>query len=122
MKINGGICIMLYLCVLAASCSCFQKHIHALTTKVNDFFGKKLFKNDNTSPVWDLKQDGQDVASQCTDTDEKYHLFGINWRSINSKITSNWWIIAVSSLLSIIIFWQIQQYNMRRRVKYSTDK
>lgn len=115
MKIDAGIYVIIYLCVLAASCSCFQKYIHTITAKVNELFGKQLCKDDNTPPVWEINPDGLSVVSQCYNTDDKFYMFGVNWKNISSKVANNWWIIAISSLLPFIVFWRIQ-HNMRKRV------
>jgi len=118
MRIDTGTLILVYLCVLVVSCSCFQKHIQALNAKVNELFGKKVSDDENNiPPVLKPEHIGSSV-SQTNNTDDKFHMFGINWRNICSKITNNWWIIAVSSLLPFILFWRIQ-YNMRNRVDSS---
>lgn len=115
MKIDVGKCIIVYSCLLAVSCSCFHKHIQALTTKVNELFGRKSYEDDTTPPVWKLNND-KPVVSQFNNSDEKLQLlFGINWTNIRSKMANNWWIIAVSSLLSFIVFWRMQ-YNMKKKV------
>lgn len=116
MKIDAGKCIIVCLCIFVVSCSCFQRHIQALTAKVNELFGKKPCEDDSTPPSWKLDHD-RPVVSQCSNNDDKFYLFGINWRSISSKVTNNWWIIAVSSLLPFIVFWRIQ-YNMRNKVNF----
>lgn len=113
MKTNAGKCIIVCLCVVV-SCSCFQNHIQALKAKVNELFGNKPIENDNTPPLWKLDHNGPAV-SHCGDNDDTFYLFGINWRSIGSKVANNWWIIAISSILPFIVFWRIQ-YNMRNRV------
>lgn len=118
MKIE--IYVIIYLCVLAASCSCFQKYIHTITAKVNELFGKQLCKDDNTPPVWEINPDGPpSVVSQCYNTDDKFCMFGINWRNISFKVVNNWWTIymlyAISSLLPFIVYWRIQ-HNIRKRV------
>jgi len=116
MRIDTGTLILVYLCVLVVSCSCFQKHIQALNAKVNELFGKKVSDDENNiPPVLKPEHIGSSV-SQNNNTDDKFHMFGINWRNICSKITNNWWIIAVSSLLPFILFWRIQ-YNMRNRLQ-----
>lgn len=120
MRIDVGKCIIVYSCLLTVSCSCFHKHIQALTTKVNELFGRKSYEDDTTPPVWKFNND-KPVVSQYNNSDEKLLLFGINWRNISSKMANNWWIIAVSSLLPFIVFWQIQ-YNMRKKVNIQWDK
>jgi hypothetical protein len=112
MKINVWKIVFIYSCILFVSCTCFQKHIQALTSKVNELFGKKLCHDDNTPPI--LKD--EPIVPHCDKTNNKYYLFGIDWKSISFKITNNWWLIAVSSLLPFILFWRVQ-YNMRKKVK-----
>lgn len=115
MKINIGKLILIYLCILVVSCTCFQQHIQALTSKVNELFGKKISNVDNTPPVLKVNQN-EPIVPECDKTNNKYYLFGIDWRSISSKITNSWWLIAVSSLLPFIFFWRIQ-YNMKKKVR-----
>lgn len=114
MKITVGKTLVVCLCMLVASGSCFQKHIQTLTAKVN-----RLFWNDQCDSVSSTCHPDipPPAVSQCDDytTDDKHHLFGIDWRNVCSKIANNWWIIAVSSLLPFIVFWRIQ-YNMRQKV------
>lgn len=117
MKINVAKLILIYLCILVISCTCFQKHIQAITSKMNELFGKKLCNDDNTPLVFEVNQD-EPVVPQCDKTNNKHYLFGIDWRSIRHKIAKNWWIIAVSSLMPFILFWRIQ-YNMRKKVSLS---
>lgn len=114
MKINVWKIILIYSCILLINCTCVQKHIQTLTSKVNELFGRKLCNDDNTPPLLKVTQD-ESVVPHCDETNNKHYLFGIDWKSISFKITNNWWLIAVSSLLPFILFWRIQ-YNMRKKV------
>ncbi|CAI6351014.1 unnamed protein product [Macrosiphum euphorbiae] len=104
------------LCVLVASGSCFQKHIQALTAKVNRLFGNEPCDCVSSSSWKPNDNDPQPAVSQCNNyTGNRYNLFGVDWRSMGSRIANNWWIIAVSSVLPFIVLWRIQ-YNMRHRL------
>ncbi|XP_026813767.1 uncharacterized protein LOC113554218 [Rhopalosiphum maidis] len=118
MKTNIGKSLVVCLCVLVASNSCFQKHIQTLTAKVNRLFGNEPCDVSSTASAWKPNDnDAQPVVSKCNNnTDDRNYLFGVDWRNMSSRIANNWWIIAVSSLLPFIVFWRIQ-YNMRHRLQ-----
>lgn len=117
------------LCILVAvSCSCLPEHVQTLVSKVYDLFGIKSSQTDRdgttiTPPSLQQEQqpnrDKPNVDSQqpCRGTGDETlcPLFGMDWKNVSSKITNNWWIIAVLSLLPFALFWRVQ-YNMRKRV------
>lgn len=110
MRIDLGKLVVLYLCVSTASCWCFQKQVQALTNKVNELFNKQPCEANPMHPM-SLK-----VGNRADNTTNgKYNLFGIDWSVVSSKISNNWWIIAMSSLLPFVMYWRTQ-CNMRQRV------
>ncbi|KAL4132346.1 hypothetical protein QTP88_009514 [Uroleucon formosanum] len=118
MKTNVGKFFVVCLCVLVASSSCFQKHIQALTAKVNKLLGNEPCDSvSSTASAWKPENDdAQPAVPQCNNyTGDRYRLFGVDWRNVSCRIANNWWIIAVSSVLPFIVLWRIQ-YNMRHRL------
>jgi len=120
MKTDVGKSFIVCLCVLIASSSCFQEHIQPLTANVKEPLGnvpRERISSTN-SPSWE--SNGNEVrkscTSQCSYSNERYHLFGYDLRNLVTRIANNWWIIVVSSVLPFIVFWQIK-YNMRHNVK-----
>jgi len=109
------------LCVLATSGSCFHDHIRTLSSKVSELFGKKQCagESDISPPVWKINDEKPTVTVQYNDTDGDTLLcaFGIEWSRVSTDIVNNWWIIALSSLLPLVVFWRIR-CNMKKRVNF----
>lgn len=98
--------VCLGLCVVAASCSCFQKHIPPPTANVNTLF--EMEPSGSVSSTASSKQ-----CNSCTDGGLHSNLLGVNWGDVSSKIANNWLAIAMCSFLPFIVFW----HNMKHRLQ-----
>lgn len=124
-KMNGSakklIVAYCVVCVLVARGSCFHEHIRMLSSKASELFGKKpcAGENDTIPPVWEINHKKPTVTLQYNDTDgdKPLSVFGIEWSRVSTDIANNWWIIALSSLLPLIVFWRIQ-HNMKKKVNF----
>lgn len=101
-------------CVLAASCSCFRVRTTLAAGAAEPFAGgESPGDNDHRrEPAADP------VAPHCNDIDGDRRprwFLGIDWRRAGSGMADHWWIVAVSSLLSLAVLWRIQ-CNVRKKV------
>lgn len=101
-------------CVLAASCSCFRVRTTLAAEAAEPFAGgESPGDNDHRrEPAADP------VAPHCNDVDgdrQPRWFLGIDWRRAGSGMADHWWIVAVSSLLSLAVLWRIQ-CNVRKKV------
>lgn len=102
-------------CVLAASGSCFR-----VRTLAAELFAGGESPGDNDRS--DHREPAADpVTPHCKDIDgdRQPRFLGIDWRSARSGMADHWWIVAVSSLLSLAVLWRIQ-CNVRKKVTMST--